>query len=260
MAAETRSNELPFQVQDYLRRHNILTLATASATGVPHATTVLYVNDGPTLYFCTLLETATARNLDENPAVAFAIDEDYADWGMTRGIQGSGEARVVIDPARIRQVVALFQAKFPKLTDMKTTDLSVFRVNPSEIDFIDNEDGSAEEVGRAFGVGYRRRTVYSVFQELPGEESESIAGKLDTVQVEAGATIVRQGAPADKFFIIIEGEVEVVREDQGVARTVATLQRGQFFGEIAVLRDIPRTATVRALAPTRLLTMDRDAF
>jgi ATP-binding cassette subfamily B protein len=166
----------------------------------------------------------------------------------------------VIDPARIRRVVALFQAKFPNLAEMKATDLSVFRINPSEIDYIDNEDGSAEEVGRAFGTGYRRRQVYSVFRELPEEEPEAIAGKLDTVQVESGATIVRQGAPADKFFIIIEGEVEVIREDNGVSRKVATLQRGQFFGEIAVLRDIPRTATVRAVAPTRLLTMDRDAF
>src|SRR5262245_62150981 len=115
MVAQTGSGELPSQVQDYLRRHNIVTLATASTAGVPHAATVIYVNDGTTLYFCTPLETATARNLDENPAVAFTIDEDYGDWGKTHGIQGNGEARVVIDPARIRQVIGFFQAKFPKL-------------------------------------------------------------------------------------------------------------------------------------------------
>ena len=73
--------------------------------------------------------------------------------------------------------------------------------------------------------------------------------------------IVRQGAPADKFFIIVDGEVEVIREDDGEARTVAgQLKRGQFFGEIAILRDTPRMATVKAVAPTTLFAMERQAF
>src|SRR5439155_19474132 len=77
---------------------------------------------------------------------------------------------------------------------------------------------------------------------------------------DAGDVIVRQGAPADKFFIIIDGEVEVVREDDGEHRTLATLSRGQFFGEMAILRDTPRMATVRAVMPTTLFAMERDAF
>src|SRR5207253_2278643 len=69
-----------------------------------------------------------------------------------------------------------------------------------------------------------------------------------------------QGAPADKFFIVVEGEVEVVREDEGEPRRLATLGAGQFFGEIAILRDMPRTATVKAVRETTLLSMDRDTF
>ena len=76
----------------------------------------------------------------------------------------------------------------------------------------------------------------------------------------AGATIVRQGAPADKFFIVVDGEVEVIRADGVETRTLATLRRGQSFGEMAILRDMPRRAMVRAVAPTTLLTMERDAF
>ena len=65
--------------------------------------------------------------------------------------------------------------------------------------------------------------------------------------------------PADKFFIIVDGEVEVLHEgDQ--PRQLATLRSGEFFGEIAILRDTPRTATVRAVRPTTLLAMDRDTF
>jgi CRP-like cAMP-binding protein len=84
--------------------------------------------------------------------------------------------------------------------------------------------------------------------------------KLTPIQVEAGEVIVRQGAPADKFFIISDGEVEVIREDDGAEWSVATLRSGQFFGEMAVLRDEPRTATVRALTPTSLLAMPADTF
>ena len=71
---------------------------------------------------------------------------------------------------------------------------------------------------------------------------------------------MRQGAPADKFFIIVDGEVTVLRDDgRSGEAPVATLRRGQFFGEIAILRDTPRTATVRAVTPVTLLTMDREA-
>ena len=70
--------------------------------------------------------------------------------------------------------------------------------------------------------------------------------------------IVRQGAPADKFFIVVDGEVEVVRESEGKTRLLGTLTRGQFFGEIAILRDMPRNASVRAKTATTLFSMERD--
>jgi len=71
---------------------------------------------------------------------------------------------------------------------------------------------------------------------------------------------VRQGAPADKFFIIVDGEVEVVHEAEGAEHPLATLGRGQFFGEIAILRDMPRMATVRARRATTLFAMDSEVF
>ena len=76
----------------------------------------------------------------------------------------------------------------------------------------------------------------------------------------AGDVVVRQGALADKFFIIVEGEVEVLHADAGEVRRVASLKAGQFFGEIAILRDRPRTATVRAVTPVTLLAMERETF
>ena len=68
--------------------------ATASRAGVPRAATLTYVNEGVALYVWTRPETTTARHIEQNPFVSFAIDEYAADWRETRGIQGAGEAQI----------------------------------------------------------------------------------------------------------------------------------------------------------------------
>jgi uncharacterized protein YhbP (UPF0306 family) len=254
--------QAPPHVLDYLRAEATVTVATATRTGVPHAATMVYVADGITLYFCTRPDSTTARNVAQNPAVAFTVDQYSADWAQTRGVQGSGECQVLLNAADIKRVVGLFRSRFSFLSPETTTaNLSVYRVVPSELRFI---DGAAEgQSGATLGMQYQRSMVYSVFRDLPRQEVEAVAGKLETVQVEAGTTVVRQGGPADKFFIIVDGEVEVVREAMQAGegnRTLATLGPGQFFGEVAILHDGPRTATVRAKTRTTLLTMDRDVF
>jgi uncharacterized protein YhbP (UPF0306 family) len=85
--------EVPQQVLDYVQRQQTLTLATASPSGIPRASTFLYVNDGPTLYFWSRATTGTARQLQQNPVVAFTIDSYTEDLNQTQGIQGVGEAR-----------------------------------------------------------------------------------------------------------------------------------------------------------------------
>ena len=259
MTTDASPTEVSPVVLDYLQEHQTMTLATSSVSGLPHAATLLYVNEGLTLYFCTLPETTTARQIERNPAVAFTIDEYIPDWTKTKGIQGSGESSVLLAPTEIARVVSLFGQKFPAISNTRTSNLSFFRVNPTSVQFIDNE-GAGESAGQSLGAEYRRVLVYNVFRWLPLQDVQNVEATLDSLRVEAGDVIVRQGAPADKFFIIAEGEVEVIREDGEDVRHVAVLGRGQLFGEIAILRDTPRTATVRATRPTTLLAMDRDAF
>jgi CRP-like cAMP-binding protein len=195
--------------------------------------------------------------MQENPVVSLAIDQWTPDWRDTKGIQAAGEARVVLGPAELEKVATLFADKYPALAGMIGPGVSVFRISPTELQFIDNTEGG-ESTGA--GISYRRDVVYSVFSDLPREDAESVAAKLQTMVVAAGDTIVRQGAPADKFFIIVDGEVEVLRQDNGVERRLANLVQGQFFGEMAILRDSPRMATVRAVTQTTLFAMERDAF
>jgi uncharacterized protein YhbP (UPF0306 family) len=258
MGTETPALEVPTRVLDYLREQSTLTLATASPACVPRATTLTYVNSGPAVYVWTRPDTLTARHIEQNPVVSFAIDAYTPDWRETKGIQATGEAQVVLNPDELTRVKEQFEQKYPALAGALSTDVSFFRITPKELQFIDNSIEPPDS-GRG-GIDYHRELVYSVFRDLPRQDVATVEAQLQTVRAEPGEVIVRQGAPANKFFIVIDGEVEVVREDGGRERTLATLTHGQFFGELAILRDTPRMATVRALVPATLFAMEREAF
>jgi hypothetical protein len=193
--------------------------------------------------------------------VGFTIDEYAEDPSQTRGVQGTGECQVILSGEEIARAADLFGQKFPSLSSGSSTlGISFFRIVPTDLQFIDNSSGGADRGGDEFGLDYHRERVYSVFGDLPQGEGVTMTGDLQSMNADAGEVIVRRGGPADKFFIIVDGEVEVVREEGGEAETVTTLGAGQFFGETAILRDQPRAATVRAVKPTSLLAMDRDTF
>jgi uncharacterized protein YhbP (UPF0306 family) len=249
------------EVLDYLGEQRTLTLATASPSGVPHAGTFLYVHDGPELYFWTKAHTTTARHIEQNPLVSFTIDRYSEDLQKIRGLQGKGECRVILSGEQIARVADLFGQKFPALSPGTTMTISFFRIVASELQFTDNTDAATHQEG-TFGVEFHRERAYSVFSDLPLQSVANLTGELQILDFPAGETIARAGGPADKFFIVVDGEVEVGREgagDEGGA-TTASLGPGQFFGELAILRDRPRTATLTARTPTRLLAMERDTF
>lgn len=254
----TMTTELPDEVQEYLRTNATLSLATASSDGAPHATTLLYANEGSTFYVWTRPDTTTSRHMDENPRVAFTIDTYASDWRSARGVQAQGEARQVLDPDERRRFVEVFERKFQGLDTAGAEHVNFYKLLASQVHYIHRRDGADE--ARRLGTDFERDLVYSVFRELPREDVSDITATLETESYSDGDVIVRQGMPADKFFIIVQGSVEVVRDDEGTERPLGTLKAGQFFGEIAILRDSPRTATVRATGDVTVLAMDRDTF
>ncbi len=96
----------------------------------------------------------------------------------------------------------------------------------------------------------------AIFTPLPVDSVEGLCRSVVEVEADRGAEIVTQGERGDTFYVIASGEVEVV-ENGAFKRNMGP---GEGFGEIALLREVPRTATVRATRPTCLLALDRRSF
>jgi len=95
-----------------------------------------------------------------------------------------------------------------------------------------------------------------IFVLLPPVTLEQLASHLSHVRLAAGDVVFRRGEHGDRFYVVERGEVTVAPE----GRPAATLRRGGSFGEIALLRVVPRTATVTARTDVELWALDRDIF
>jgi MFS family permease len=96
----------------------------------------------------------------------------------------------------------------------------------------------------------------SLLSLLPKPTLERLARALVRVEAAPGETVIREGESGDRFYVIESGSVEVTKD----GRHVANLGPGDFVGEIALLRDVPRTATVTATSATVLQALDRGHF
>jgi MFS family permease len=99
-------------------------------------------------------------------------------------------------------------------------------------------------------------TAVPMFAPLAPPRLERLAQALVEVKVEGGDRVVAEGDRGDCFYLIADGNATVSVGD----RLVGTLGPGEYFGEIALIRDVPRTATVQARTALRLLALDGEIF
>jgi MFS family permease len=95
-----------------------------------------------------------------------------------------------------------------------------------------------------------------LFAELPAPAIEGLAASLQPVPLSAGAVLIRQGDPGDAYFAIAAGELDAEQDGRFLGR----YGRGEGVGEIALLRAVPRTATVTAHTAATVYRLDRDLF
>ena len=111
-------------------------------------------------------------------------------------------------------------------------------------------------------VSSRSWKRYRFLSKITLEQSILLANRIKVVNFQPGQIVFHMGEMGDTFYIIEVGEVEVLAPELGDQNigVINQLGPGNFFGEIALLRSVPRTATIRATKPSRLLVISREDF
>lgn len=95
-----------------------------------------------------------------------------------------------------------------------------------------------------------------LFAGLSNRELEELAQISEDMEVDAGTVLARQGEAGREFFVVLEGEVDVTRD----GRTLTPQGGVDFFGELALVADMPRTATLTARTPLRFFVLTSQGF
>jgi nitroimidazol reductase NimA-like FMN-containing flavoprotein (pyridoxamine 5'-phosphate oxidase superfamily) len=244
--------QIPAQVASYLLLHHIVTIGTSSITGMPHAATTAYASGDAGVYFSMRPDELTVQNVAANHWASFTIDDYTPDFRKVRELRGVGRCGPVEDPAEQEAAVRLFSDKFRALPAEALTNLH--RITPLVLDFVDFEYTAGVAVPRESSI------VYEASPEATRLVPANFSAQLETLQLAAGQVIVRQGDRTDRFFIIVDGEVEVRREGHGQDVVVTRHGPGQLFGEAGALTGAPQSATFVAATPATVLAVDRSAF
>jgi CRP-like cAMP-binding protein len=96
-----------------------------------------------------------------------------------------------------------------------------------------------------------------LFADLAGEKLTKLADRMEREDVTSGTVMIREGEPGDRFFVLLSGVAAVSQASLGERRI---LKAGEFFGEVALAMNVPRTATVTAMTPCVVASCDEATF
>ena len=127
------------KISDFLARHYYLRLGTVTAACTPQVHTVGYVAEDCLVYFITDKKSRKAENIYRNPAVSYAVDENYEDLLAIQGVQMEGRASQVTGEAEAKRLLGLIMQKFSGMGQIPANpNLVFFRIEPSRGYFLDN--------------------------------------------------------------------------------------------------------------------------
>jgi CRP-like cAMP-binding protein len=92
---------------------------------------------------------------------------------------------------------------------------------------------------------------------LPGEQLMKLAGKMHREEAGPGAPLLTEGEHGERFYVVLSGLLSVTQADRGLR---GILKPGDYFGEVALTMDMPRTASVSPMTPVTLASCDRKTF
>ena len=108
---------------------------------------------------------------------------------------------------------------------------------------------------------YQQFRDVPIFAGLTEETLKNLSNRATQTVIAGGTMIVKEGEMGNRFYLISSGSVRVIKSSGGTdAVELATLRKGQFFGEMCILETLPRVATVEALEETTLFSLSSMAF
>jgi CRP-like cAMP-binding protein len=136
------------------------------------------------------------------------------------------------------------------------TPLSVLSVGRGDFDrLLGRHLAPPPQIAERIRIAERLRQ-FPIFADVASRDLDELASRLRRARFAPGATVVREGDAGDAFYLVDSGQAEVLVGD----RRVQILGGGTYFGEIALLLNVPRQATVRALTPLDVLLLQRADF
>ena len=145
--------------EEFLASHELITLATASSGGEPHACDLFYVSEGTTVFFSVNPGSQTAKNLKENPRAAVSVGDapdEGQDWTAARGIQISGTV-IDIEGEEEQEAGKKVAARYPYLDDVFSGG-DFWLLDPTEVHYVHNDEEGDESI-EALGVEWKRSKV-----------------------------------------------------------------------------------------------------
>lgn len=247
----TQAKPIPQEVADYLKLHHIITLATASFTGMPYANTVTYASDDYFIYFAAPAEAQLVRNVGDNHYVSFTIDDYTTDWRKARELQGVGRCTQATDE-EADALRARFEDKFGQTVPVLEGVMYVTR--PFEMHFV---DFAYDQAARLLSETTSQSFEIADVSTLPN--AAALFTNLDRTTFSAGEPILETGTkPSGRYFIVVDGEVELRGEGHGADQTVTRVGPGQLFGDHAAVSGHRGVLSAHATKDTVLLAVDRE--
>jgi hypothetical protein len=188
-----------------------------------------------------LIEVAGLSLLQRLPsndvlARAFAVVE--SSYWITTGL-GAIVAPAVVNLVGLRDALLLVGACLPVMVALRWRPLALL-----------------EAAAAVPESQFKALRAIEMFAPLPLATIENVSRRVDTVEVHAGETVIREGEYGDRFYVVAEGVLDV----SCVRGAFPAVSTGDAFGEIALLQDVPRTATVTARDDCVLYALDRESF
>jgi len=223
----------------------------------------------------TLIDRATVQAYEPGEVIIREGDRAETFFVLSEGavevVRGEGEERqrlALLEPGDHFGEIGLLGEGFRTATCIAAGRGRVRVLAISREDFMEIVEASDLVSDEIAAVARRRFVINRLRQAVPHADRAVLPQMLENAQVETvdpGRVVIRQGEPADAFYIILRGRVEVLHEGyQADAALLAELGEGQFFGETGLLHGRPRNATVQVASeesrPAELLAIDREAF